>query len=278
MEEALRLTLLGQPQIWVGDRPLTGFATNKAQALLFYLAVTAHTDAAQPAPQSRDVLATLLWGEMTDAKAKQNLRSVLPDLRRLVGNHLQIERQTIAFDHTSPYWLDVEALRRDLTTRPSPLNLAARQAAVDLYRGEFLNGFYVHNAPAFEAWVLEQREHLHTLVVEALFALVDEQIQRADYAAALSANRRSLSLEPWSEPVHRQQMLILARMGKRSAALAQFEACQRVLATEFGVEPLAETMALYARILAEEEGREGGRRWTGECCHPFSHANPEPTI
>ncbi|MCB0223357.1 MAG: bacterial transcriptional activator domain-containing protein, partial [Anaerolineae bacterium] len=114
-------------------------------------------------------------------------------------------------------------VRRDLTSEPSAVGLTIRQAAVDLYRGEFLSDFYVHNAPDFEAWVLEERQRFHIMVVEALFALVDDYIRQADYEAALAANRRLLKLEAWSEPAHRQQMLILARLGERSAALAQFE-------------------------------------------------------
>lgn len=178
------------------------------------------------------------------------------DVRRLAGDYLQIDRKTVAFDRTSPHWLDVAELRHALTPGQLPVDLATRQAAVDLYRGDFLSGFTVHNAPAFEAWVLEQREQIHILVMEALFALVNEHVQQADFVAALAANRRLLLLEPWSEPAHRQQMLILARMGDRRAALAQFETCRRILATEFGIEPLAETTALSAQIQAGQIGEE----------------------
>ena len=208
-------------------------------------------------------IATLLWGEMADTQAKQNLRTVLPNLRQLVGDYLQIGRQTIALDPTTPFWLDVAVLRRDLSPGQSAVDLAARQAAVDLYRGEFLSGFYVSNAPAFEAWVLEQREHIRTLVVEASSSLVSEHIQRADFEAALAASRRLLTLEPWSEQAHRQQMLTLARLGQRSAALAQFEACRAMLATEFSVEPLAETLALYEQIRTGEIGGRPRRRPVG---------------
>ena len=45
---------------------------------------------------------------MPDVNARQNLRSVLPELSRLVGNHVHIERQSVAFDPTYPYWLDAQ--------------------------------------------------------------------------------------------------------------------------------------------------------------------------
>ena len=260
MPNLLRFTLLGTPQISLEGEPLVALSSQKAQALLFYLVTTAPTGARRPMPQSRDAIAALLWGEMTDVKAKQNLRAVLPNLRRHMGDHLLIGRQTIAFDHTLPYWLDVDVLRRQLSpTAPSvapstgsaidaATDLAARQAALDLYQGEFLSGFYVHNAPAFEAWVLAQREQLHTLVIEASFALIQAYVRAQNFTAALATNRRLLSLEPWSEPAHRQQMVLLAQTGARAAALAQYETCRRILAAEFGVEPLAETTELFVRL------------------------------
>lgn len=244
LRKRLDLYLLGAPQVRLGDQPLTGFAHHKAQALLFYLAVTGQT-------HSRAALATLLWSEMAEPQAQNNLRAVLPTLRRLVGQHLVIERQTIAFDYASPYWLDVEALHHRLqapVTSVDTAALQAQQAALALYQGEFLQDFYVHHAPVFEAWVLEQREQLHTLVVNTLIKLVNAYGQTGDQIAALAANRQLLVLEPWSELVHQQQMRLLAQTGDYAAALAQYAACRRVLAAEFGIEPLPETTALYEQI------------------------------
>jgi len=50
------------------------------------------------------------------------------------------------------------------------------------------------------------------------------------------------------EEAHRERMRLLARLGRRSEALAQFDVCKRVLAEELGVEPAAETVRLYQRI------------------------------
>ncbi|HMN26538.1 MAG TPA: BTAD domain-containing putative transcriptional regulator, partial [Caldilineaceae bacterium] len=270
MNASLHLTLLGAPHMRLGTQLLTGFTTNKAQALLFYLAVTAHTGA----PHSREAIATLLWGEMADAQAKQNLRAVLPELRRLVGDYLLIDRQTVAFQATSACWLDVAALRQALASPPTVANRAERQAAVDLYQGEFLHGFFVRDAPLFDAWVVEQREALHALVVKALSVLVDEYAQAGDIASALTANRRLLQLEPWSEPAHRQQMVLLTQSGERAAALAQYETCRRILASEFGIEPLAETTALYEQIRRGEVGKPGDQRDRPGSTDQLPHAEP----
>ncbi|MBK6326411.1 MAG: hypothetical protein IPF56_10810 [Chloroflexi bacterium] len=77
MTAVLEIRLFGGMAIRRGDAPISGFVSNKAPALLAYLAVTGRT-------HQRDVLAALLWGEMTDADAKNNLRQMLTNLRKLV--------------------------------------------------------------------------------------------------------------------------------------------------------------------------------------------------
>src|SRR5215217_3164586 len=87
----LRLDLFGGVVIALDRAPLGGVLSAKAQALLCYLAATGR-------PQSRSALAALLWGEMPDEDARANLRQALTRLRPLVGDHLTIARDAVAFD------------------------------------------------------------------------------------------------------------------------------------------------------------------------------------
>jgi predicted ATPase/Tfp pilus assembly protein PilF len=252
MGEELQLRLLGGVVITRGGAPVEGFISAKAQALLCYLAVTGH-------PHSRQALAGLLWGEMPEAAAQTNLRQALSNLRRLVGSHLRITRHTVAFDREAPYWLDVEAfeaeIRKGLPVERANLQPASLRAAVELYRGDFLAGFSVRGAPGFEEWAVVERERLWGLAVQALEQLAGHHAARGEHGPAIEYTRQLLALDPWREEAHRQMMLLLARRGQRSAALAQYETCRRVLAEELGVEPSAETKALYERIRTASEPR-----------------------
>src|SRR5690606_30378194 len=82
------------------------------------------------------------------------------------------------------------------------------------------------------------------------FRLADEALQRGDAAQARNFAHRELTLEPWREEAHRQLMTALALNNERSAALAQYESCRRLLAEELGVGPDAETTTLYEQIKA----------------------------
>ena len=84
----------------------------------------------------------------------------------------------------------------------------------------------------------------------ALALMAAGQPNRAleDYDAGLTHTQRLLTLDPWHETAHQHRMMLLARSGRRSAALVQYDTCRRLLADELGVQPMAETTELYARI------------------------------
>lgn len=241
----LRLKLFGNIEVHQDISLVTGFRSGKAQALLCYLAVTgrAHT---------RPTLAGLLWGDMPETSARMNLTQTLSNLNHLLGAHLTITRQAIAFNREQPYWLDVECFEANINSAASSVAVEPLREAVELYRGDFLEGFYVHSAPEFEEWALAQRARLRELALQALYRLAVYHTQQGQVGQALAVNytTRLLALEPWREEAHRQLILLLALAGQRSAALAQYETCRQLLADELGVEPDKETKALYEKIKA----------------------------
>lgn len=243
MSDPLNLRLLGTPEVSFGGTRVGGFISAKAQALLFYLATTGTIHA-------REVLATLLWGDMPTAQAGKNLRNALSNLRSLVGDFLIITRSDVKFDRTRAYWFDVELFVQALGSDVSRTDLASLHRAVELYQGDFLDGFLPGDALPFEEWMLGRRALLNGLVVQALHTLVVKHLAREEYAAGIEYANRLLAIEPWREETHRHLMLLYARSRQRSQALAQYYVCCTVLKQELGTEPLADTTVLYQRIKA----------------------------
>lgn len=243
MTERLELSLLGVPTIQIAGRPLTGFRSAKAIALLYYLATTRR-------PQPRTVLAGLFWSDVDEYYARRNLNRTLSNVTQLVGSAINVDRHTLAFERSQPYWLDVEALEKAAVALPTTQNLDTLIAAANLYRGDFLDGFYVQDAPEFEQWVLTERNRLRVSALQLLQTLADYAAQQGELTSAMGYTRRILQLEPWREEAHRQLMLLLAQSGQRGAALAQYELCCQALAHELSVDPDATTLDLLERIRA----------------------------
>ncbi|NIO69801.1 MAG: AAA family ATPase, partial [Anaerolineae bacterium] len=162
---------------------------------------------------------------------------------------LLITRDTIQFNAASDYWLDVTAFTEMVEVdKAHPSAIDQLEQAVALYRGSFLEGFSVSDSPAFEEWALFTREQIGRQMSSALHRLAATYEQRGQYEQAQSCAWRQVELEPWDEAAHQQLMRTLALSGQRSAALAQYETCRRLLAEELGVEPAAETTRLYEQI------------------------------
>lgn len=250
MVKKLEMTLFGNLEIRRMGVLATDFKSSKAQALLCYLAVTgqAHT---------RPALAGLLWGDMPEAKARMNLSQALTTLRRYFREHLIITRQTVAFKRDSDTWVDVESFE----SAAAEAYIEALHRAVQLYRGDLLDGFYLRNAPEFETWVLIERARLREMALKALHTLAGYHAEQGQvgWGAAIDCTSHLLRIEPWHEQAHRELMRLLALSGRRSAALVQYERCRQILVDELGVEPGDETTALYERIRDGEFAPSSGQ-------------------
>lgn len=238
----LQINLLGKPEVRLAGERLTRFSTAKTEALLYYLAATQQH-------HSREALAGLLWADMPDAQARRNLTKSLTVLRRLLAPFLLIEPQRVGFNPDVTLELDMALLATAVSApNPSP-------DILNLYRGDFLDGFFVKDAPEFEEWQLARREQLREEAIAALETLTAQASNQREYATGLAYGRRLLELDPWRESAHRQVMLLLVRHGQHAAALAQYHQCRQLLAEALGVEPMPETTALFERLrLARQNG------------------------
>jgi DNA-binding SARP family transcriptional activator len=247
----LRIALLGPPRTERDGAPIE-VDTRKAIALLAYLAI-------HPERHGRDAVAGLLWPDYDTEHARGALRRTLSTLNKAVGpGWLAADRTTVGFADTG-FWLDVArfgalvASCRDHGHDPAdacPACIGPLEEAARLHRGDFLAGFSLRDSPSFDDWQYFQAERLRRELAGTLERLATAQVGQHRWDEAVDAARRFLSLDPLHEPAHRQLMRIYAWSGRRGAALRQYQACQRVLADELGVEPLEETVAVHEAIQA----------------------------
>lgn len=232
------------------------FATDSARGLLAYLAVEGDR------PQQRETLAALFWPDRPQAAAYTNLRQTLARLRKALQaidsqpHPLLISSKCVQFQAAAA---DIDVIRFEercsaAAAHPHPaltscpVCIAHLRAAVDLYRGDFLQDLYLDRARLFEEWVQHKREQLRRQALDMLHTLTLHAGEQADYTQMAHFAARQLALEPWREEAHRQMMWALAASGQTSAALAHYAACCRALADELDTTPSLETTMLYERI------------------------------
>jgi DNA-binding SARP family transcriptional activator/predicted ATPase len=253
----LDLRLLGPFRAFLDGMPVTGFSAMKVRGLLAYLAMDGERE------YGREALAGLLWPDEAQEIALANLRQALANLRQVLGDRtaaaplLSVGRESVGFARDANYWVDavefaslVDQCRKHGHRRVEACEecLARLLQARDLYRGDFLVELFVNESPEFEEWALLKREALRQSFFFVLSALAEHYLLSGNYEEARVAAARQLETDPWQEEAHQQLMRVYAGAGNRSAALAQFEACRRILAAEFGAEPSDATRSLFEQI------------------------------
>lgn len=246
----LTLLLLGIPRVERDGRAVI-IERHKSLALLAYLSVTA-------VPHRRDELAALFWPELDQARARAALRRTLSALNvALAGDWLQADRETIGLLPSASVGLDVNQFHRllaqcrqhghpETAVCPHCLPLLAQAAA--LYHGDFLSGFTLRDAPAFDEWQFFETETLRRELASVLERLAGGHGARREFEIAIRHARRWLAIDPLHEPAHCQLMRLYAWADQRHAALRQYAECVRLLEQELGVPPQTATTELYQAI------------------------------
>src|SRR3989454_4823821 len=269
-EARLKLTVLGGFHAQLEPGRALVLPTKKAQALLAYLALPA----GQVHP--REKLATLLWGDMQDAQARGNLRHALSRIRkalpRTARSGMMLDGPGVALD---PSVVDVDVARFEQLVadgRPEALEQIA-----GLYRGDLLAGLTLAERP-FEDWLTSERERLHELAIQALGRLLTHQQQAGGAEPAVQTGLRLLALDPLQEPVHRAVMRLYARLGRREAALRQYQLCVDALKRELSTPPEAETTQLYQEILRSRAARPDRAEVSGPAGGAVAPAPPQTNL
>jgi DNA-binding SARP family transcriptional activator/TolB-like protein len=237
----LSLSLLGGFECRVDGGDALRFPTRKVRALLVYLAVNAGRT------HTRDKLATLLWGDQSDAQARANLRKAMSRLGQTLPKRgkrcLAIQAGGLAI-RPDALRLDVTRFER-LAADGTPGSL---ERAADLYRGQFLEGFAACGED-FDEWLMAERERLDETLRQVLQRLLDHYVATGAIGRATQVALRLIMLDPMQESVHRTLMRLYLHQDRVGSALEQYRRCREVLNRELAVEPSAETEEIRADAL-----------------------------
>jgi predicted ATPase/DNA-binding SARP family transcriptional activator len=269
----LALYFLGSPRIYL-DGAAVEIKRRKVLSLLIYLAITAQR-------HSRDELAELLYGKKDREHARTNLRQTLSFLRSSIGkDQLGTDRLGVWLLCGKNLWIDTEEFKRLLkkgqkadTQGDLSATMSHLTKAVELYRGDFLSGFYLKDSTNFEDWQLLEQESFRRQQAYSLQRLVEIHGIWEQYGQAIDYGHRWLALNPLEEAVHRQLMRLKGLAGQHYEALQQYEKCRSVLERELGEQPEEETERLRELIasrnlLPKTEREQENPNLTNELYHP----------
>jgi DNA-binding SARP family transcriptional activator len=224
----------------------------------------------------REQIIDILWPDADGESALNSFGKVLHAARRALEPRL-VRRQDSAYLRLTDAMLalntkhvvvdvdEFELLAEDALRRGE---IEAYQAALALYAGELLP------EDRYENWCSVRRSASAELRVRLLQGLAEALERRGAPNEAADQLREVLRHDPTREAVHRQLMLLYARMGTPDQAVRQFHVCEAVLRRELDLAPQPETVSFYNEVLTgglspqpsrhvEEQQDQAGARGSG---------------
>jgi len=232
----LQIRLLGRFDVRLDGKRVI-IPSRVGQSLLAYLVLTAGT------PHRREKLAGIFWPDLSEENARKNLRQELWRIRKAIStqessaeDYLLAQELTITFNRNAEYWLDVAQVERP------DLDLELLTSNLSLYVGELLPGFY-------EDWVVLKRESIQSIFDTKMEQLLAQLVAAERWTAVQEQAERWLSLGNALEPAYRALMLAYGARGDMAKVSSIYQRCMDELNEQFGLEPSAETRALYDGLL-----------------------------
>jgi LuxR family transcriptional regulator, maltose regulon positive regulatory protein len=249
----LTINMLGPIEILRDPaRPLgaDAWTTRRARDILCFIVSRRHRRA------SKDAIIDAFWGETDLDVVEKNFHPTVSHIRKALNNNQPLKQNFLLYrdgdyqlNQEFSYRIDVEEFDRLLAegenarrARQFDVCIKSYEAAIALYRGEFMQGSY-------DTWVEEQRSYYSKQYLGLLESLAAVAEKMRDWNRATQLAQRILRDDPFREDIHCLLMRVFAAQGNRGAVKEQYEGLKRLLEEELGVEPGAEARRQYQELL-----------------------------
>jgi DNA-binding SARP family transcriptional activator len=251
---AFKICLLGKFCAQRDDCELESFPSAKAKELFCYLLL--HRDRSH----SREVLASLLWGDCVTSQSKKYFRQTLWQLQQMLhrdlpGNSarlLRVDDESLRLDSQPRLWLDSAAFEQAFVPvrEVAGEQLSEQQArslhgAVSLYKGDLLEGHY-------QDWCLYHRERLQNIYTAMLDKLMGYCEVYRKFEEGMAYGELLLRQDQACERTYYRLVRLHYLADDRAGALRQFQRCETALQKELGVLPSRRTLELYNQIRTDK--------------------------
>jgi DNA-binding SARP family transcriptional activator len=248
----LNVINLGHFTVIRGGTVLPHCAARKAISIFRYLLTRRHHRA------HKEALMDLFWPDAHPRDAAHSLHVAVSALRRYLDppgcSYLLLENGHYAIDPDAPVeddCLSFELLCNDAEkywrSHDLPRAQQAYTRALTCYQGDYdLDG---HDL----SWAAAERERLLVRYLAALDHLGQVLIVQGLFEQAIECYQRLLERDSYREDAHGQLMRCYMQLGRRGAAVQQYERCAALLAAELHLEPMPEIQELYRLIVSTGE-------------------------
>jgi ATP/maltotriose-dependent transcriptional regulator MalT/DNA-binding SARP family transcriptional activator len=252
----LTINMLGSVEIfrdWARPFAADAWTTRRAREILCFIASRPHRRA------PKDTIVDTFWRDIDLKAIEKNFHPTMSHIRKALNSNQPLKQNFLGYrdgeyqlNPEFSYCIDTEVFDRLIADgeaarreRDFDRCIGFYEQAVALYRGEFMQGSY-------DGWVEEQRSYYREQYLRMLESLAAVAEKKQEFAQAMALAHKILRDDPFREDIHCLIMRAQAALGNRVAVKEQYETLRGLLQTELGVEPAAQTLKAYKKLVGIE--------------------------
>lgn len=249
----LTINLFGPVEVFRDSRrpfAADAWTTRRAHDILCFIASRLHRRA------SKDTIIETFWSDADPDVVLRNFHPTVSHIRKALNSNQTLKLNFLLYRDGAyllnpelTYSIDTEEFDRLLAegetarrAKQTELCVASFEAAIKLYRGEFMQGCYDDWAEEQRAYYLEQYLHmLETLVTAAQNA--------QEWSRSLHLAQQVLRVDAFREDIHCLVMRAHAAQANPVAVREHYEKLRGILRKELNIEPSAETQKIFRQLI-----------------------------
>jgi LuxR family maltose regulon positive regulatory protein len=249
----LTINLLGHVEIFRDPKRLfasDAWTTRRSHDILCFIASRRHHRA------SKETIIDTFWGEADFEVVAKNFHPTMSHIRKALNSNQPLKQNFLLYrdgdymlNPEFAYSIDIEEFDRLVAEGDSARRardqgrcFSCYEAAIKLYRGEFMRGCY-------DEWAEEQRSYYNEQYLHMLETLAVAAHDQKEWPRTLHLASQILRNDPYREDIHCLVMRTHAAQGNRAAVKEQYETLRALLRNELGVEPASETQKVYRDLI-----------------------------
>ncbi len=244
----VRIYLLGEVDIEVNGISVINKLSNKAIGLLCFLCTN------KGKKFTRDKLSTYFWNDASIENARYNLRYSLWNLRKVFNtkdmDFFISSKDSCTINHNFDYSVDAlhfDYLMKEFSKVENPL--LTLEKCKNLYKGEFLQEFYLKNCPDFNDWIFFERAKYQKSYSQLLFTLSNMYSKNNMHEQSISMLEELLKINPYKEDIYLALMKEYLNAGNILASLTEYEKCEYILREELNIRPSENLTKFYKETI-----------------------------
>jgi len=241
----IQINMLGSPRIIYNEKDITDKLSYKSAGILYYVSANDYS--------SREKIAYTFWEGSSEDAAKYNLRYNLWSMNKIFKSSNKDEEAILEWNKNNlflnnSYNVDIDIKKYGQELESDDLDLKSLIKLKSLYKGEFLEGFYLKDSFSFNDWLFFEREKYQKKHVQVLENLLEIYKKEKNYDKSISILQEMLNLNSLDEGLYVELVKIYLEKGDRANALKIYNKCVHVLRQELNISPKKSTQKLLKII------------------------------